>query len=457
MDLAAWGSEKRAWWLVFVILFVLLGLVMGVVTVYRTYRGSNDFDTYYQAGEALLEGESLYQAGAGESPFLYPPIAACFFALFALLPLGAAAFLWNALNVIFFVRALVLIESFLDLRYRELWYAQGRLARVDLALFTVILFAFLLDNLAMAQVNILVFYLVMAALILWKQAKPFAAGLVLSCAVLLKLTPALFLLYFAVKRSGKVLGGALAGGILFAWLVPGLVLGFGLNRAYFIQWFGSMVRPMVSSLKSAGVEQEHQALVPNMRLRSLLAEKNQSLEATLTRWFLANRHDLEENLPMGVFLSTRRYRHLPVIGGGLPRDALTAVVRVFQAFILLTLCCLWAAARREDERGRRALEVSLIFLSMTLLAPLARSHQFISWSFAFSTILWLANDGADPALRRILRSAGRWALVFYVLQAVPYGKAAGMGTWANLVLWIGFAWAAFEIMRRRARPGWTGA
>lgn len=53
------------------------------------------FTNYWKAGAHWLQGETLYSSG---SAFLYPPIAAAWFAPFALLPLVVGAILWRVLT-----------------------------------------------------------------------------------------------------------------------------------------------------------------------------------------------------------------------------------------------------------------------------------------------------------------------------------------------------------------------
>ena len=82
---------------------------------------------------------------------------------------------------------------------------------------------------------------------------------------------------------------------------------------------------------------------------------------------------------------------------------------------------------------------------MTLLSPLARSHQFVSWIFPCAVLLlaqseWLGN--ARARMKTLVAAA-----VFYCLQALPYGKPAGMGTAANLILLVYFA---SQLLRKRA-------
>jgi len=61
-----------------------------------------------------------------------------------------------------------------------------------------------------------------------------------------------------------------------------------------------------------------------------------------------------------------------------------------------------------------------------------RTHQYVSWSFIFLSFVWIQTHFPSPSLKW----AGRLSCLLYFLQALPYGKAVGLGTWANLVLWI---------------------
>lgn len=436
--------------------FLVFWFVTGSLSIRRSHRGSNDFDTYYAAGEAVLKGGAVYDSKIGESPggekgpFLYAPAAACFFSVFALFPLGLSAFLWNTLNLALFVGALVLAVRFIGLdalAVSKLWNSPLRL---DLILAGGIGFVLLLDNLAMAQTNLFVFFLTLTALSLWKKRRHVLGGICLSAAILMKVTPALFCLYFLLKRSWRFLAGVLAGFVILGWVIPSFLLGVENNQNFHRQWFGKTFEPFFSGLVSSLRKEPLGHLWSEAegkevsRVTALLAEKNQSLEAALTRLLLKNRNGLADSV-LYPFRVAQRYKALPVLGGGLPREVLTVGIRSVQAVLLLGLVFLWASREARAAPDQVTLKVSLVFLSMTLLSPLARSHQFITWLFVYLTILKVGEQSlrlmvprTDLSVR-ILIAAGRMGCFAYFLQAVPYGKAIGMGAWANVILWAGVA------------------
>lgn len=437
-------SNNLRFWLAFTL--IVFTVVTGGVTVRRTIKTSNDFDTFYRAGEAALKKEGLYYTGEyygntkNQGPFLYPPAAACFFALFALLPLPGAAFLWNALSISLFIFSIFLSSKILQVDIPR--FIRG-LGWQDKLLFSVLGFAVLLDNLAMAQVNILVFTLTLLALFFWIRAKDLQAGLWLALAVFIKLTPALFLLFFLLTKRWKVLAGFLAGAVLLTLILPSAVFGLEKNRLYHRQWLGRTLKPQlihwVSSLKNEPQhpDKKNAEILEKDRLTTLLIDKNQSLSATLTRLFLKDRPRYGYE-PQPIY-AARRYEKMPVLIP-LPQTGLTLAVSLAQASILFVLILATLKARPALEA------VPLYFLGMTLLAPLARSHQYINWVFVYLGIfgLWKPNENAGSSWgSSFIFNAARGAAILYFLQAVPYGKAAGMGTWANLVLFMGCAAAVF--------------
>jgi len=441
-------------------LVLLLVVITGLITVHRAHSGSNDFDTFYHAGRSVYTAEGLYYEGeyyqevSDRGPFLYPPFAACVLAAFAVFPLSFAAFFWNAFNLGLFVLIVMAIFDLLGFKpgdWRALWQ---RAAWPDRLVALIMSLAILLDNLTMAQINILVFSLTLSALWLWRHARPWLAGLMLAAAIMIKMTPAIFVLYWIVRRQWKMLGGVLIGLLVFTAVLPSLCFGFEKNLLYHRQWLGRTVKPFVVEVQAAlDPEAPHPlkqsaAMTQHNRLTGMLVAKNQSLEAALTRLLLKDRARYGYE-PYPIYVA-RKYEKMPVLFGGLPQQALRAVIRLIEAAMVIGLIYLWHQGRkrppeasrlamggRDDTLGRAA-EWGLLFLTMTLLAPWARSHQFVSWLFAYGTLLSLPKiPEAQPWQSRLL-FCGRFACVLYLLQGVPYGKAAGLGMWANLTLWTGF-------------------
>ncbi|MBI4372879.1 MAG: DUF2029 domain-containing protein [Candidatus Omnitrophica bacterium] len=419
---------------------LLLWLFTGLIALQRGPKGSSDFDTFYEAGKAVLhhtgtvyyEGE-YYQQQKGVGPFLYPPIAACFLAAFAFLPMPLAAFAWNTALLVLFLGALFFTFKFLDLSREELPRVWNSVSLADRLLFAAVILIMLVDNLVMAQVGILIFLLCAACLVLWKEGKNFRAGLILSTAVLLKLTPVFFCFYFLYKRAWKLTAGVVAGALMLTLVVPTLIFGWEGNRIYHRQWFGRMIKPMLMDVLQRDKTSEGHPLnksyeeMQNIRQTQLLVDTNQSLPAALTRLFLKDRH---------LYQVTYRYERLPVIGGGFSRGTMATMILSAEVILLLVLVFLFRASKGE-MKVKIPLEVSLVFLSTVLLSPIARSHSFIVWVFVFAA-LFFVHAQAKSKQAVFIRFA-RGACVLYLLLALPYGEAVGMGAWANLALWVGCA------------------
>lgn len=441
--------------------FVLAGFIvlMGLITAHRAHSGSNDYDTFYEAGRAVLTGEGIYykgeyhEQGSKTGPFLYPPFAAIFFALFAWMPLSISAFTWSLGLVSAFAACFLWSLGQVNVRLhqvKELW-TQAHL--IDKLIFPLFAFVLLLDNLTMAQFNLAVLAVCMAGLTLWRFDSKFTAGIVIAFAALMKVTPALFLIYFLMKRQWRVLGGAFIGLLIGSIILPTIIFGIDNNRIYHRQFFGRTVKPMLISLQArfSEAEAEHPLKksadeIEHVRLTSQLTKKNQSLSATMSRLLLKNRNDLAFSDAAPIH-AAKKYKNLPVLFGGIPQKYLGTVIRAVQFLLLITLAWTWSRRRKNPHPLKIPIEIATVFLSMTLLSPLARSHQFIIWLLPL-TIVFCFNRGAllkkgcsymlDRPNIAFLTYGVRAAFVFYILQAIPYGKAAGMGCWANLVLWISY-------------------
>jgi hypothetical protein len=420
-------------------------LITGIVAAARAHKGSNDFDTFYAAGKAVLTHQGIYYQGeyygtpGNKGPFLYSPAAACFFAAFAVFPIWLAAFLFNALNVFLYGWCLKKSGRLLDMPGG---FSAESLKPWREGLYFAMLFLLLLDNLIMAQANILVFALCVLALGLYQDSKNFRAGFALSAAILLKATPALFLFYFLLKRQWKVLGGTLAGLAALTVLIPTLIFGPGQNRVYHRQWLGRIIKPTLVTLQAKREKDDGHPLkksAEQIRFEALtakLTEKNQSLEGGLTRLLLKDRNRYADEGSYPIQAATR-YRKLPVLFGGIKLEKLSLLTTAVKGLMFLCLLALWTSQEKNPRALRGALEISLVFLSMPLLSPVARSHQFVVWAFPFLALMG-AGRRAEPLAPAGISAAARAACVIYFLQMLPYGKAAGMGTWANVVLWAAF-------------------
>lgn len=175
-----------------------------------------DVNVYREGALALLAGENLYLqdyvVGGLTLPFTYPPIAAIVFVPLALLPattvglllnLGSAVLLWWCIAIV--LRRVLPGVSDRDSRF----YA---LLLFPLALATEPVY----QTMIYAQVNIILMALVLMDTCTRNPRLP--RGFWIGLAAAVKLTPAVFGLYFLVRRDWKAAGVSVASGVGFTLL-----------------------------------------------------------------------------------------------------------------------------------------------------------------------------------------------------------------------------------------------
>lgn len=230
-DGAGWGP-KLAWRL-----FQLATLAALVAAAWRLlghvpYR--IDIDVYRMGGRAWLDNRSLYADGVMfqtrgglELPFTYPPLAAVAFSPFAMLSLEAASVAITATTLVLLVVSTLILLTRLDVWpttgvtgepawVRRTWVAAAIVAPA------VIFLEPLRSNFDFGQINVVLMTLVIADCV--PRRTPWPRGMLLGIAIALKLTPAVFLLYFLLRRDTRALLVTAASavvatlaGFAFAW------------------------------------------------------------------------------------------------------------------------------------------------------------------------------------------------------------------------------------------------
>ncbi|MFN8225171.1 MAG: glycosyltransferase 87 family protein [Mycobacterium sp.] len=196
-----------------------------------------DIDVYRMGGRCWLDGQPLYsgetsfhtQAGA-DLPFTYPPLSAIVFAPFALLSLPAASATITAITLVLLVVSTLIVLTRLDVCGGPGWSAVTRdpawVRRLFIAFALVAPAVIYLEpvrsNFDFGQINAVLMTLVLADTVTRRTRWP--RGLLLGLAIALKLTPAVFLVYFVVRRDGRAVAttlvsfaGATFVGFLLAW------------------------------------------------------------------------------------------------------------------------------------------------------------------------------------------------------------------------------------------------
>lgn len=175
----------RRWWLT---PFLAVPPLVAAVWVLRGGAWmSSDLAVYRTGGSHLLHGLSLYAAWPG-LPFTYPPFAALLLAPLAVVPSVLATVLWVLVSWVAYLGFAGVLLSRLGLRGR--WLALALLAGLG--------FEPVWHTVALGQINLVLGLLVVLdTVVAPARWRGFGVGI----AAGIKLTPAIFVLYFALRRE----------------------------------------------------------------------------------------------------------------------------------------------------------------------------------------------------------------------------------------------------------------
>lgn len=211
-DVGSWhGGRAAVWGLLLLVAATALGYALWQLIWHAQYR--IDIDVYRMGGQAWLDGRPLYSGGTMfhtpiglDLPFTYPPLAAIAFCPFAWLGLPAASVAITVTTLVLLIASTMIVLTRL-----EVWDTSGTVAgpawlrRCWLAAIVVAAAAIWLEpiksNFAFGQINAVLMTLVIVDCL--PRHTPWPRGLMLGLGIALKLTPAVFLLYFLLRRDGR--------------------------------------------------------------------------------------------------------------------------------------------------------------------------------------------------------------------------------------------------------------
>jgi alpha-1,2-mannosyltransferase len=191
-------------------------------------------------GQTWLDGRPLYSDDVKfhtpiglDLPFTYPPLSAIAFCPFAWLHMPAASVAITALTLVLLIVSTVIVLTSLDVWntstlvpgpawLRRLWLAVVIVAPASIWMEPIA------SNFAFGQINVVLMTLVIADCM--PRRTPWPRGLLLGVGIALKLTPAVFLLYFLLRRDGRAALTALAS--FAAATLVGFLLAFGDSWEY---------------------------------------------------------------------------------------------------------------------------------------------------------------------------------------------------------------------------------
>ncbi len=219
------------WWLFRLVAVAALAWAGWRVLGHTPYR--IDIDVYRMGGQAWLDGRPLYSDGAVfhtraglNLPFTYPPLAAIAFAPFAWLPLPVASAAITVTTLVLLMVSTVLILTRMNVWQHSALPDPAWLRRTWLAAAIVAPAVVYLEpvrsNFDFGQINVVLMTLVIADCVPRRTHWP--RGVLVGIAIALKLTPAVFLLFFLLRRDirAMVTGVASAAvatalGMVLAW------------------------------------------------------------------------------------------------------------------------------------------------------------------------------------------------------------------------------------------------
>lgn len=209
-----------AWWLYWNLSPTLYAVPFGTLSVDEWFHYHIDFDVYREGAKAYLAGENLYTRDYSvwgiNLPFTYPPLAAILFTPFTLMPVNTGGAILNLLSAFLLWHVLLMVTR----RILPSWGAKAQFGLATLVFPLMLVLEPVRETMSYAQVNIALMWLVVMDTVPANKRIP--RGIFVGLAAAIKLTPAVFGLYFLLKRDWRaaitsVLSGVVASGI--AWFM----------------------------------------------------------------------------------------------------------------------------------------------------------------------------------------------------------------------------------------------
>ncbi|MFI9381329.1 glycosyltransferase 87 family protein [Kutzneria sp. NPDC052558] len=357
-----------------------------VILVWLAGDDMLDLRVYRNGGLAWLQGLPLYHDFPGplsgpNLPFTYPPLAAVLFSLFAAMPFWLTSTVVLAGGFLALTAAMVVIAGRLDRRLK--WTLGPAAAVLALSLEPA------LSTFGYGQVNLALMALVVVDCLAVKRFR----GVLVGLAAAIKLTPAVFVLYFLVKRDWKAAAHSMASFVAFG--LVGFLFAPNDSREY---WFSTVFDPS--------------------RIGGLAYMNNQSIRGLL-----------------------HRLHPLPVV-----ETLLWAVLTI------MVLALAWRAARRA---ANDVIALTAIAVAGLLASPVSWSHHWVWAAPAFLALgwqLWLTRAWKwAPAL--VAAAAVFWLAPF---QWLPHGddRELDWSLWqhilGNAYVWLGIGLLALAPRRADA-------
>ncbi len=341
---------------------------------------------------SLDSGENIYELHT----YPNPPIMAIMLRPLAELPPLAAARLWYWLKVAFTLASFYFAFRLCE----EAGYPFPPWAK---ALTVALTMRPIVGDLMHGNVNILILFLVLGGLMLYRLGRDFAAGVTIALAIACKVTPALFIPYFVWKRAWLTLAGIAVGLAFFFFVIPGALLGWSDNLELLRSWFNQMVWPYVAG---GVVTSEH---------------PNQSLPGLVARLFT---HSPSFNTFEGDKYVPTAYHTIVDLGSA----AKWLVKGAMALFVLMVVTLFRTPTEKPRTRAGLGAEFALIMLGMLLFSERTWKHHAVTLLLPFAVLSYHLAMTQSPRMR----------VAIVAILAASFGLMAATSTgllpdeWAKL-------------------------
>jgi hypothetical protein len=352
MDARTWprlAAARRWFWL------ALTGVIVITAATY-THKALRNRSAFLRWREQVLQidqGTDIYQRFQYPNP---PIMALLLRPLASIEPPWAGALGWFALKLA--MAALSLWAIFRLIESGGVPFPQWAQALAVLLSLRPIV-----GDLTHGNVNIFILFLVTSALFAFHRRRDTLCGLLLALAICCKVTPLLFVPYFAWKRQWRVLAGTAAGMVLFLLLVPSLFIGWAENMSQLQSWTNQMIVPFV---RDGVVSSEH---------------PNQSLPGVVHR--LLTHSPSFSAYPNGAYTPTE-YHNIADIG----RDGARWLLRLAQGAFVLSMVLLCRAPRSERGGWRLAAEFAFVLVGMLIFSERTWKHHAVTLALPFAVLTY---------------------------------------------------------------------
>jgi len=323
----------------------------------RPHKGA--IGRWRKAIHAFWAGRDIYckledvpeDAAPGSRVWLHPnmPFVVILLTPLAYLPVPAMALTWNILKLISLVATFAMLARVAAHKDRPIadWVFALALA------WSVVLIS---GDIQHGNTNVFVLCAVVGHLWLYRRGRDGAAGAALALAICLKMTPAIFLLYWLYQRNWKLLTWAVAALVVLAVIVPAATIGTGHYAALSKSWLDNLIFPGLL----AG------AWYP--------IHINQSIPGVFSRYFLDGPNgNIFWNPDDNPYELQKKFRWITLT----PMSPATVRMLIRLSQLAVVALAAWAIGRRKLPRddGRRSLHYGLVVIVMLLCNQRTWDHH----------------------------------------------------------------------------------